>query len=100
YALDPDRVFADWTHLLDASACSIATTGYRLADAVIVAVQDHMHLEVTLAFAALGYHILCEKPMATTPEDCISMTDAVKNAGQIFAIGHGVSLAALLVQSS
>ncbi|KAG6890882.1 hypothetical protein C0995_000839 [Termitomyces sp. Mi166 len=88
HSIDPTLVFNDWNDLFAASAESIATVGHRLADAVIVAVQDHMHLQVTLAFAAQGYHILCEKPMATTPEDCIRMTDAVKKAGQIFAMGH------------
>ncbi|KAH0587307.1 Putative oxidoreductase yteT [Termitomyces sp. J132] len=88
HSIDSTLVFNDWKDLLAASAEIIATVGHRLADAVIVAVQDHMHLQVTLAFAAQGYHILCEKPMATTPEDCIRMTDAVRKGGQIFGMGH------------
>lgn len=50
-----------------------------------------MHLEVTLAFAAQGYHILCEKPMATSLEDCVKIEAAVKKAGIIFGMGHGAS---------
>jgi predicted dehydrogenase len=53
------------------------------------AVQDQMHLEVTLAFAKQGYHILCEKPMATSIDDCIEMEAAVKKTGIIFGLGHG-----------
>ena len=48
-------------------------------------------MEVTLAFAEQGYHILCEKPMATSIEDCIKMEAAVKKANIIFGMGHGMS---------
>lgn len=49
-------------------------------------------MEVTLAFAEQGYHILCEKPMATSIDDCIKMEAAVKKANIIFGMGHGMSL--------
>lgn len=82
-------MFNNWQELLKASAETIQTIGKRLADAVIVAVPDHMHYEVVLAFAAQGYHILCEKPMATSLRYCFDMEKAVKNAGIIFGMGHG-----------
>lgn len=89
YKVDKTLVFATWQELHAASAETISTIGKRLADAVIIAVQDNMHLEVTLAFAEQGYHILCEKPMATSLEDCIKMESAIKKAGTIFGTGHG-----------
>lgn len=89
HAVDPTLVFDTWEDLLAASAETIKLLGKRLADAVIVAVQDRMHLEVVLAFAAQGYHILCEKPMSTNPEDCLKMEAAVEKAGIIFGMGHG-----------
>lgn len=88
HKLDRTLVFNDWQELLKASADTIQTIGKRLADAVIVAVQDHMHCEVVSAFAAQGYHILCEKPMATSLQDCLEMEKAVKNAGIIYGVGH------------
>ena len=48
-----------------------------------------MHMQVVLAFAEQGYHILCEKPMATSIDDCIKIEEAVKKAGIIFGMGHG-----------
>ena len=92
HAVDKTLVFESWQDLLKASADTIQTIGKRLADAVVIAVQDQMHLEVTLAFAAQGYHILCEKPMATSLEDCVKIEAAVKKAGIIFGMGHGASL--------
>lgn len=89
HAVDPTLVFETWQDLHAASAETIKTAGKRLADAVIIAVQDHMHLEVTQAFAEQGYHILCEKPMATTIEGCLKMEEAVRKANVIFGMGHG-----------
>ncbi|KAG5643777.1 hypothetical protein DXG03_009656 [Asterophora parasitica] len=88
YNVDRTLVFDSWEDLLAASAETIATVGRRLADAVLIAVQDQMHLPVTLAFAKQGYHILCEKPMATSVDDCIRMEAAVRKAGTIFGMGH------------
>ena len=90
HLVDKTLVFESWQDLLKASEETINTVGKRLADAVIIAVQDRMHLEVTLAFAEQGYHILCEKPMATSVEDCIKMEAAVKKAHIIFGMGHGM----------
>ena len=87
--VDKTLVFTTWQDLHAASAETINTIGKRLADAVVIAVQDSLHLQVATAFAEQGYHILCEKPMATTPEDCIKMETAIKKAGTIFGMGHG-----------
>ncbi|KAJ3909277.1 hypothetical protein F5879DRAFT_791884 [Lentinula edodes] len=88
HKVDPTLVFGTWKDLHAASADTINTVGKRLADAVLIAVQDHMHVEVALAFAEQGYHILCEKPMATTMEDCIRIEEAINRAGIIFGMGH------------
>jgi predicted dehydrogenase len=89
HKVDGTLVFNTWQELQAASSETIKTTGKRLADAVIVSVLDHLHMEVVLAFAEQGYHILCEKPMATSIDDCIKMEQAVKKAGIIFGMGHG-----------
>lgn len=88
HAVDQALIFGSWQDFHSASAENIQTFGKRLADAVLISVQDHMHLEVALAFADQGYHILCEKPMATKLEDCVKMEDAVKKRGVIFGCGH------------
>jgi predicted dehydrogenase len=45
-------------------------------DAVYIALPNHMHREYTVAAARAGVHLLCEKPMAVTEEDCQAMIDA------------------------
>jgi predicted dehydrogenase len=64
-------------------------------DAVFVCVMDEMHREVVVALAQLGgLHIMCEKPLATTLDDCIDMYAALRSnmvtGGQqgVFSIGH------------
>ncbi|KAJ7179269.1 hypothetical protein C8R46DRAFT_1073188 [Mycena filopes] len=86
--VDNTLVFNTWQELHAASEETINTIDRRLADAVVVAVQDQYHKDVVLAFASQGYHILCEKPMATSLEDIIEIEDAVNRAGTIFGMGH------------
>jgi predicted dehydrogenase len=79
FGIPPAMVFADWRDLAAAG---------RVGDAVVVATQDQMHADPTVAFAELGYHILLEKPMATTEEDALRITAAVEKAGVIFGVCH------------
>ena len=88
HLIDQTLVFKSWEDLANASEETFNTIGRRLADAVIIAVQDNLHLKVATAFARQGYHILCEKPMATTLEECIAMEQAIKKANVIFGMGH------------
>jgi predicted dehydrogenase len=70
---------ADWRQLAERG---------RLADAVLICTQDRMHAEPAEAFAALGYHILLEKPMAPDEAACRRIVAAVEKAGSILAVGH------------
>ncbi|GLY79100.1 Gfo/Idh/MocA family protein [Actinoallomurus iriomotensis] len=72
------REFSDWTELL----------GERIADAVIVATQDRLHAEPAVALAEAGYHLLVEKPLAPTEEECRRIVESVTKAGVLFAVCH------------
>jgi predicted dehydrogenase len=60
-----------------------------------------MHAPLVEAFAKQGYHILCEKPMATTIEECVDMVKQVQAAEEkrVFGIGHGMSFKAGVIAS-
>ena len=47
-------------------------------DAVYVAVPNHLHREYSVRAARAGVHVLCEKPMAVSEEECKSMIDAAE----------------------
>lgn len=57
-------------------------------DAVIVATNDQAHREVTVKALLAGKHVLCEKPMALTVEDCEAMVEAQKKSGKQLMIGQ------------
>lgn len=58
------------------------------ADAVLIATGDKEHFEPTIAFLKKGYHILCEKPMASNPKECLEMQRVAEECGKILAISH------------
>jgi Oxidoreductase family, NAD-binding Rossmann fold len=61
-----------------------------VADAVLICTQDALHAEPAVAFAELGYHVLLEKPMATTEADCRRIVGAVERAGAILWLRYVV----------
>ena len=48
-------------------------------DAVSVCAANAFHAEMTIAALKAGKHVLCEKPMATTLEDCEAMVQAARS---------------------
>ncbi len=57
---------------------SLLTSGQ--VDAVYIALPNHLHRDYAVAAARHGVHVLCEKPMAVTEEDCRAMIDAAEAA--------------------
>ncbi len=50
-------------------------------DAVYIALPNSMHRDFTVRAARAGVHVLCEKPLATTAEDCQAMIEACDENG-------------------
>jgi len=80
YNIPKENVFKDWKDL--------AKLNKKIADAVIITTQDRMHTEPAIHFANLGYHILLEKPMAPTEQECRAIVEAVEKNKVILAVGH------------
>ena len=57
-------------------------------DAVHVLTPNIAHCEITVAALEAGKHVLCEKPMAATPEDAQKMLDARDRTGKMLTIGY------------
>jgi phthalate 4,5-cis-dihydrodiol dehydrogenase len=60
-------------------------------DVVYVATPHQHHAENARAAAAHGKHVLVEKPMALSLDDCHAMIDAARAAGVHLIVGHSHS---------
>lgn len=74
-----DRQFRSWDELVAQP---------QLARAAVNTTQDRTHRASTLALLAAGYDVLLEKPMATTPADCVELVRAAEQRGRILQICH------------
>ena len=50
----------------------------REVDAVYIALPNSLHAEYTIRAARAGVHVLCEKPMAVTVDECEEMIEACR----------------------
>lgn len=50
-------------------------------DTVIVATRDDAHDEIVIAALEAGIHVVCEKPLTTTPEKCRAILEARRRTG-------------------
>lgn len=57
-------------------------------DAVYIALPNHLHREYTERAALAGVHVLCEKPMAVTEQDCRAMIKACDENGVLLMVAY------------
>jgi predicted dehydrogenase len=57
-------------------------------DIVYIVLPNGMHAEYTIRALQAGKHVLCEKPMANTVEECQAMIDAAKKANRKLMIAY------------
>ena len=62
-------------------------------EAVSVCAANHAHAEIAIAALKAGKHVLCEKPMAISLEECEAMVAAAKESGKYLMIGQNQRLA-------
>ncbi len=71
-------VTANWEELLGREDIQILS----------VATPDPLHLPMTVAALEHGKHVLCEKPMALTVEECEQMIAAADRTGNLLMVGQ------------
>ncbi|MEA4889145.1 MAG: Gfo/Idh/MocA family oxidoreductase [Clostridiaceae bacterium] len=57
-------------------------------DAVVVCTPDQLHKEMTINALESGKHVLCEKPMSLSLDDCLEMIAAEKRTGKKLMVGQ------------
>lgn len=79
HQIAPEHQYCDYKAILSRE---------RLAEVCFICTQDNMHVEPALMAMEKGYHVFLEKPMAVTPEDCITLGKKAKEYNVKFMIGH------------
>lgn len=57
-------------------------------DAIVITTPHHLHVAEALLALEHGKHVLVEKPLATTPEDCDRMIAAAQRHGRALGVGY------------
>ena len=71
--------FASWQELL---------SGPRKADCAFICTLDDDHTAPAIRAMELGYHILLEKPMSNTEEECRLIANTAARTGRTLAVCH------------
>ncbi len=77
-----DPLGGDWTDWATALQSSVT------ADAVIIALPDHLHLAATRLALQKGYHVLLEKPIGCTWAECEEIKCAQRAAQKLVLTGY------------
>jgi predicted dehydrogenase len=82
YGVDPKNIYnyENYERLADNPAI----------DVIYVVLPNSMHPEYTIRALKAGKHVLCEKPMANTPQECEQMIAAAKAANRKLMVGYRV----------
>ena len=72
-------VYEDWKE---------AFVNFPPVSAVIIALQDDMHFDPILKAIKQNVHIICEKPIVPTLEECRSIEKTAANFDKVFMIAH------------
>ncbi|MCP3967359.1 MAG: Gfo/Idh/MocA family oxidoreductase [Lentisphaerae bacterium] len=67
-------------------------------DAVVITTPDYLHAEHSVKAIKHGAHVLVDKPLATTVEDCREIIDAAENFDKVAMIGFNLRHDPVLVK--
>ncbi|MEO0386730.1 MAG: Gfo/Idh/MocA family oxidoreductase [Pseudomonadota bacterium] len=82
--LAPERSYGSWQEMLEGERARADRI-----DLVTVATPNATHYEITRAFLAAGFHVLCEKPMTMTVEEGEDIVRLARDTGRICAVNYG-----------
>ena len=74
----PEKVFFDYDHMLEDPEL----------DAVIIATADAFHIPLALKAVEAGKHVLVEKPLSHSIEECEKIIEATNQRQVVVQVGH------------
>lgn len=79
YGIDPANLYGDWKEALQKE---------KFADAVINATPDKVHYESSIAALEKNYHLLLEKPISPSEQECIELVQRANDKKLVFMVCH------------
>jgi predicted dehydrogenase len=70
------------------NVCADYKEMFDKVDAVTICTPNKFHAEIAIAALEAGVHVLCEKPMAITVDECEAMISAANQAGKVLSIAY------------
>lgn len=84
--LDSGRLYPDYQSLLQGE--SLREDGVEV---VSIATPNFTHFEITMAALEAGIHVICEKPLFFTVEECKTVEQLAEQKGLIVGVTYGFS---------
>lgn len=88
------QAFSDWQEFIEwetarRSKNDAQNTAHLPIDGVFICTLDETHVQIIKALAPLNLHIMCEKPLALSMSDCLSISQALAPfPPRVVSIGH------------
>ncbi|QNK57286.1 Gfo/Idh/MocA family protein [Paenibacillus sp. PAMC21692] len=79
HGIAPERTYTSWERAFDEG---------RIADVIIICTLDRMHYEPAIKAMELGYHVMLEKPMSPSMEECIRLEEASLRLRRLLVVTH------------
>lgn len=89
HKIPEDYQFSDWKEILEKP---------KFADIAFIATQDQMHEGPAVKAMELGYHVLLEKPLATTEEACKNIVETSERENVVLMIAHELRYAEFFIK--
>jgi predicted dehydrogenase len=83
--LADDRNYGSWEEMLEKERKRPASD--RI-DLVSIVTPNHVHYPVAKAFAAAGFHVVCDKPLVHTSKQANDLIRTVERSGVVFAVTY------------
>ena len=80
------RAYGDWRQMLE-----VERQRTDRVDLVTIATPNSSHFEITRAFLAAGFDVLCEKPLTNTVAEAEEIVQVARSHDRICAVNYGYS---------
>jgi len=81
--LDPQRVYASYEAMAEAER-----QRSDAIDAVAIVTPNHLHVPIAQAFLRRGFHVICDKPLASNLADALTLRALARQSGKLFCLTH------------